>query len=168
MNKKIIIGAVVIIGMAIVLWFKKTPSKQQIPNTNSTNTQSTTGGIFMSPPDTNSDRITIQTTKGSVVMNNFYKTAEKFWPEGEGYKLKEGDRYIIYYYRKANLFSLDVSSSGRKDFETLRKIVENDFIQTLAISQEEACKLDVSIGSSRTYDPTIDGVEFPLSFCTGN
>ncbi len=168
MNKKIIIGIIVsvvvlgaIIAVAIIMKPNQNPQTQPI----STPSQQPTTPTTASPQQTQtSEYIVIQTDKGGVTVKNFYKIAVKIW-EGGQYLIKEKGDYGLYYYQQSGRFEIGISSRSKSDFYIKKSIAEQDLINTLGVTEAEACKLLVTIGSTNIGDESIDGQIFPLSFC---
>ncbi|HUZ92914.1 MAG TPA: hypothetical protein VNG29_02850 [Candidatus Paceibacterota bacterium] len=116
------------------------------------------------PPDTNGfptdPTITLGTAKGSVIVNNFYKLAVE--QEENTLVFKKTDQYLLSYDTTNSSFWIQVSGTP---FDDARKAAEADFLQTLGLSQADACKLAVSVGVPYSPGNALDGQFFPLSFC---
>ncbi len=118
--------------------------------------------IFGSLPT--GDTFSIGTSKGVVEIKNFYAHDP---PLGEGYSImvKETAGYNIIYDRADSSFWLAILKTP---FSTWRDAAEQDFLQTLGITKEDACKLYVSVGITYIPGDPLNGKMLPLSFCSGN
>lgn len=106
------------------------------------------------------DNITLTTRKGSVTTKNFLKTAEDF---GAGvYALSMTENYHINYYRPDNGFQIAILT---RPAQTGRDQAETALLEMLGITEQEACKLLVSLSVPFDVDPSLATKEFGLSFC---
>lgn len=76
------------------------------------------------------------------------------FPDREGYQ--------IFYFEDLEQFLISITASP---FEQYRLRAEIDFLESLNISQREACSLDVVITTPARDNPEYAGKEYELSFC---
>jgi hypothetical protein len=159
----IIIGVVVllfIIAGVILLILRSNPS------TGAGNT----GTLGMLPPVGTTtpynppagNTITLGTPGGSVVVNNFYNTAQSVSYDHASILIEATDTYNISYYAPDSSFNIFINAAP---FETVRAVAEVEFLKDLGISRADACKLNVKIGTSVDVDPNYAGQNLGLSFC---
>jgi len=108
-------------------------------------------------------KIPIKTSTGKVFVNDFRKNAEVA-SSGVLYFVEKNE-YNIAYNSTGNEFILTLLVN--KDIEKTRGAMENDFINSLGISREDACKLNVYLYVSAAVDNKLSG-NHGLSFCTGS
>ncbi len=106
-------------------------------------------------------QISIKTDQGTVVLDDIYQKAEEMLPAGN-LGLRKTDDYIIDYYPELRTFSIALLNP---EIEVARLKAEQDFLATLNISEEEACKLEVTVGVPNSVNPKYAGIIYPLSFC---
>lgn len=94
-------------------------------------------------------------------VNNFYNTGRKL-VDGNDVVIKENDDYELIYQNPFKLFIIYVISSP---FEKTRVKAEEDFIKSLGITKDEACKLNVRVGTPFFANPDYAKKSYPLSFC---
>lgn len=112
--------------------------------------------------------IAIATSHGMVRMKNFY-VSNPGVEDGGVIVLKETDSYAISFEpeggdpsERRGRFWIGVAAIP---FEKWRPLAENDFLATLGVTQQEACKLDASVGVIYSPNNPMDGMNFPVSFC---
>lgn len=109
-------------------------------------------------------KMRLQTQKGYVTVNNFYKTAK--YIINDGVTLYEKDDLFIGFDRKSGKFTASVSKLSVEDFNIARNEVESIFLDMLGISKDDACKLDVEVVHSQLYSGyELIEKSYPLSFC---
>lgn len=96
-----------------------------------------------------------------VEINNIYISPVKINPEKDVLLIDNKD-YQIGYLALFKKFTITIYSSN---FETTRKIAEEEFLNKLEINKEEACKLEVEVNPSNSTTDQFAGKSFPLSFC---
>lgn len=74
----------------------------------------------------------------------------------------QNDSYVALYQPKFNDFLISITSTP---FTQLRQLAEQDFLDKLQLTKDQACKLDVKITTPYFANPDIAGEIFPLSFC---
>lgn len=151
MSKKflIIVGGTigVLLIFIVVLWLENTSKQAPIPSSpNPTAVPSRT------PEKINISGVEVNNflDGGTVINNNkdtqFIKTSE----------------YQVIYLPQFNQFIITILSTP---FLTVRQTAEEEFLQKTGVTQEQACRLDVTIGTTYDVDPINAGTNFPLSFC---
>lgn len=95
-------------------------------------------------------------------VSNVYKSAKTINENGDVI-FAESDKYQeIYHPQRNNFFLISIIGSP---FEEARKEAETKFLESLEISAEEACKLNVAITTPRFANPNEAGTTYRLSFC---
>lgn len=106
--------------------------------------------------------LTIGTPRGSVTMDNFYKSAEYVDQYGQGVIVQQTSTYVIVYNIWNSSFTITIFSTP---IAAARAQAEAAFLQILGISQTDACKLTVEVGVLDNIDPSQAGQNLGLSFC---
>lgn len=110
----------------------------------------------------NSTELAIKTTTGSVSINNPTTLPGKKDISGGDVRFKETTSYSINYFPEDSGFIISISSPN---IQVARDMAEKDFIQTLDISQADACKLTVSLAVPFSVNEKAAGINYGLSFC---
>jgi len=131
------------------------PTEQPIPSPNPT-----IQVVFPTAPIINPNDSSI--TISGVQMNNFTKTSTQMNQEGDLSIANVSNSYQIVYLAHFQEFLITINGSP---FEAQRQAAEAAFLQSLGISQTDACKLPVSITTPRYANPDQAGTQYPLSFC---
>jgi hypothetical protein len=77
-------------------------------------------------------------------------------------KFAENSNYEFVYLSKYHKFLITILGSP---FMSLVKPAEEDFVKVLGITYNQACKLNVDVGTVAFANPDYAGKRFPLSFC---
>lgn len=168
MNKRIIIVGiivlVVVIATVVVLFVQR----------NSSTGGSGGGGVStgtLPPPITavtstppTGNTITLGTSNGSVVVNNFYKTAAFITQDGQTVAIAQTSTYSIAY---NVLYSSFVITILAPPLEANREAAEHVFLNALGISEQDACSLDIYEGVPASVSDQDSGRPYALSFCPG-
>jgi hypothetical protein len=164
--KKFLLILIVIIIIAVgayVIFARHSPSS--VSNITANVPPSGTGGSLpvaqVYPNAPTSSLLAIGTSQGTVEVNNFY-TSNPPVTDGGVLVIKQTSEYWFTYDPLSGSFWIAVSGTP---FSEVQQTAEQDFLATLGISEQDACKLDVSVGIP--YDPnnSLSGQSFPLSFC---
>ena len=125
-----------------------------------TNFGSTDTGIYPIPTQFES--------AGEVVPNDDYTegvlVGNPDIPSSQASQFVQNSEYVIQYTPSSDSFLIVINSSP---FNEQRAKAENEFLDTLNISRQEACTLDVSITTPQWANPNETGTIHRLSFCTG-
>jgi hypothetical protein len=105
--------------------------------------------------------LAIGTARGTVQVKNFYGPNLGIDDGGDLIVKATADYLIVYDYFDSSFW---LAITG-KPFTTWQNVAEQDFIQTLGITEADACKLDVTSGVIYSQGDPNDGQSFPLSFC---
>ena len=108
----------------------------------------------------NSNKMTINTGKEKIEVTNVYKNPVEIFKSGVEFK-KNSD-YLIDYYSPDQLFIIIITNPNISE---ARKRAEKDFLDTLSINQEQACKLNIQLGVPFNVNEVAAGINFGLSFC---
>ncbi len=150
MNKKIKFLALVIIFLftsaVLLLLLKNQPTTTPIPPL-------PTPTLVQIAPR----KITIS----GIQTNNFLSSPIETNKNGD-VLFRKTQNYQIAYFKEFNQFGIVIIAPP---FEQARSKAENEFLKTLGITQEQACKLNVTVGFSRFAPSEVAGKNFPLSFC---
>lgn len=96
-----------------------------------------------------------------VIIKNFYPLAKDTNINGDVLVVDDPSYHIVYFpFRKT--FLINILSSP---FEDARIKTEEKFLQILGITREDACRLNVEIGTPRFANEDLAGQTFRLSFC---
>ena len=96
-----------------------------------------------------------------VEVENFYNKEVNTNTRGDTLFVDKGD-YQIMYFAKEERFLISILGSP---FDKIKGVAEKEFLLILSISEEEACKLSVSITTPYFANPKKAGVDYKLSFC---
>lgn len=106
----------------------------------------------------------IQTEKGIVPINNIYKNPiEKLSKNGIAFA--NNNDYYIAYYPQDNGFLISINNP---DVVTAERKAEENFLNQLGITKDQACQLKVSITVSFGVSEKYSGSVYGLSFCPGS
>ena len=105
--------------------------------------------------------MTIDTGKEKIEISNVYKNPIEIFPNSDVAYKKTADYYFDYY-ANDQLFIITLIN---KDIKTARENAEKDFLNTLQINQEQACKLNVQLGVPFSVNENAAGINYGLSFC---
>lgn len=98
---------------------------------------------------------------GDVEVNNFYKSAQLVNDNGDA-MISRSDEFEILYMPTGAQFLISIIGSP---FEESKRLAETSFLQSLGISQNQACQLNVIVTTPRFANPDQAGQEYKLSFC---
>jgi hypothetical protein len=113
-------------------------------------------------PSENSAKMTIPTQNDEPVeTNNVYlHPAENLSNNGVGFV--SNNDYYVSFYPDDRSFTVTIQNSNLKD---TREKAETAFLQALGITQEQACRLNVSLYVPEFISAKNSGQDFGLSFC---
>ncbi len=109
------------------------------------------------------DTITLGTSGGSVTMNNFYKNAYYITQNQQNVVIQQTSTYDIVYNASDGSFTFGIFSLP---LAVVRQAAEAAFLNSLGISEQDACKLGVYEVVSGSIFNQYPGKSFPLSFCS--
>lgn len=115
------------------------------------------------PPEPTGERVTLQSSRGSVSVRNFFKNAVLKYPEYVA--VTSTPSFGIIYVRLTKDTSFRIGLSALP-LETSRAAAEKAFLEILDITKESACVLDVTVAIPDWLKPGAGGTATPLSFCT--
>lgn len=118
-------------------------------------------GDNFSVPSPTDPYIELKTKKGKVKINNIYTNPLENLSQS-GITFLENDNYSADFYPQDQGFLLVIKDS---DVQSARDMLEKDFLETLGISEEDACKLKVSLSVPYSVNKELAGGEYGLSFC---
>jgi flagellar basal body-associated protein FliL len=181
MKKKTIIILVIIVIILVIaafFLFQKNSSTsggvgEETGTLPSTSVNATTTATNTTPMTSNivfptSSALTLGTAKGNVTMNNFYKSADYIAEDRQTVEIQQQtSTYSIVYNVSDSSFIITILSMP---FETTREAAETVFLNSLGISRQDACKLNVSEGVPAFVSDSDQyiGKSFPLSFCASS
>lgn len=96
-----------------------------------------------------------------VLVNDFFRFAKEVNKSGD-VLFVDTEKYQILYFPKYNKFLFSILSSP---FVDIKKETEEDFLKTLGISQEDACRLPIEVTTPFFANPDYSGAIYTLSFC---
>lgn len=100
-------------------------------------------------------------TVGDQEINNIYNLAVTTNKYGDVVYSETPDYQQTYFYAD-QYFNITVLTSP---FTEGRKVAEEQFLRSTGITQEQACKLDVRVGTIYDVNPNEAGTDYKLSFC---
>jgi len=142
---------VLIILIALKFYFEqKSPSQTNTGNSQQTN-----------PPEINTEdnKLIIPTSQGDVKINNIYRNPVSSF---DGVSFKETSDYQLLYFPETKTFNITILNP---DIQKARDEAEKNFLETLGISEEDACKLNVNLQVFFQASEKAAGQNFGLSFC---
>lgn len=101
-------------------------------------------------------------TIDGVQVNNFYAASRSVDSEGT-LELTNDVNFSVLYYPQDESFLITITNSP---FENYRQQAESVLLTLLGVSETEACRLTVSIGTPAFANPDEAGKNYPLSFCS--
>ena len=120
-------------------------------------------------PSKDINKTTIPTSKGAVKPTDVRKLPE-ISPLGDGVYSLEGTRsdksagFSMVYYEMDNSYSIAVLN---EPIAENREAASKYFLEVLQISEADACKLKVYIGTTYDVNQELSGQNLGLSFCPG-
>jgi len=157
---KIILAVLAIIILVLAVYIYIVNSSQEKTVLPSDQNEALNQPLFPIP-DKNEENFTIKTSSGDVVIENVYKNY-LYDLSGNGVAFKDNDEYYIAYYPEDQGFIITIMNSN---IQKARDNAENDFINTLGINKEQACKLKVFLGVPISVSEKAAGENYGLSFC---
>ena len=106
--------------------------------------------------------INIATSAGVVATKNFYRDTTYFAPDQHAVVIRQAPDYDIVYDVSNGYF---VVNMFLKPLDDTRRAAEAAFLETLNISEQDACKLTVHEFATGLASRTPPYNMFPLSFC---
>lgn len=119
-----------------------------------------TGGVPSSeiPPG---ETIVLGSSRGSVTVKNFYKTAIAIIEETEVVLMKN-DMFEIDYSKTDSSFTITILKGP---VSASRANAEGQLLSILGVAHAAACRLQVSVVVPVSVDAQTGGRSYPLSFC---
>lgn len=96
-----------------------------------------------------------------IPVKNPYISPAQLDTQGDSLMVREAGFELVYL-KQFGEFLISITDSP---FEANRRLAETAFLKRLGITQEEACRLNVSITTPISINPTEAGQKYPLSFC---
>ena len=144
-----------LIGYLIyLLIFKNVAKQSKIP-------QLTPFPSFIVSPTLSQETTREKIYVGKVVVNDFYKIAQKVMPNGDVI-LSDNSDFQLVYFGKSDYFQLSINDSP---FEEVKSRSENELLRILNINKEDACSLKLRITTPFYANPDFAGKKYSLSFC---
>lgn len=165
-KKKIIIlvtTVLLIVGLlSVILFYRKSEKIPTVPTDTNQPAFPEFPIIQGTKPDVSTDKFEIKTQEGPIHVNNVYKLPPVQELSYDGIKFKNSDYYSMDYYPNQQGFIIIITNP---DIEKARQIAEDDFLNILGISKNEACQLNVSMTVFREVSDLASGRNYRLSFC---
>ena len=157
MKKYIIISVLVLLIIAsfVFFYYRNKPTASISSNKNGTNPVT-----LPESKNASGDKITINTEKGGLAINNVIKSAKSVI--GNNALVKETPDYDIVYVSESQNFVISFFGDNP---QKSRSPAEEDFLSSLGISRDQACLLKVSVGVMPVKCRNAAGINFGLSFC---
>ncbi|MDD4901686.1 MAG: hypothetical protein PHE24_00965 [Patescibacteria group bacterium] len=109
----------------------------------------------------NINKLSITTNKGTVKVNDITKNPAQTLPDSVLVYKATAD-YTLNYYAQDKLFIITIINS---DIQAARVKAEADFLATLKIGKDQACRLNVQLLVPFSVNADAAGINFGLSFC---
>jgi hypothetical protein len=132
-------------------------------NTNnfSSSVQQNTQKSTFSVPEKSADKMTIKTTQGDIATNNLYKNPVELFSDNTVFFIENTDYHISFNpHDQSFLITL-----LNPDIQTTRNRAEDDFLNALNITKNDACKLTLILGMPAFVNENLSGKNYGLSFC---
>lgn len=104
-------------------------------------------------------KILITGKEGTVEMDNFFKKAEKYWPEGRQVLIKETDKFQLIFYRNTGEFELTLKAGVQADEISN---IESSVVNILNIGKNEVCRLKFIYQTEYVGDRNLSSDTLPL------
>lgn len=163
-KKILLLSLIILLGLLILLFManilkKKTIVPATIPTPTSLPTyiKQPTSFPIASPILPSGEKVKIS----EVEMNNFFKSGRKINNNGD-VLVVDNERFQILYLAPFQQFLISILASP---FDNIKKEAETDFLHSLAINEDQACKLEVWVNTTQFTNPDYAGRDYPLSFC---
>ena len=164
MLKKLLIIIIIVALLGIGAWFYfqnlPTQNNSGITGNVASGTLPAISVVALPTSTMLADMVAIGTSKGTVVVKNFYRTG--VGRDEEYLYFESSSAYSLLYDTIDSSFV--VSISGGPLSET-RSVAEGALLSALGVNQTDACKLTVVVGVSSDVDPSLAHRALPLSFC---
>jgi hypothetical protein len=164
----IIIGFFAVIMLALGIYFYKSqPKSVSQPTANQTSATNPIPAnqivpIIPGKKPGDENTFNIETDQGEIKVNNFYKLTGAQPLSDDGVNFKNSSYYYMAYYPNQQGFLISILDM---DIEKARQIAEDDFVQALNITKDQACMLNVSLTVSPEAGEKARGGNYRLSFC---
>jgi hypothetical protein len=112
-------------------------------------------------PDRNDEKMFIETKDGNVATNNLYKSPVENLDKN-GVLFEENAGFHSSFYPQDQGFLITILDTN---IEKGRRDAEENFLQDLGITKDEACKLKVDLGVPSFVNQDAAGKNYGLSFC---
>lgn len=112
-------------------------------------------------PNIVNNQLFIQTDSGPVVTKNIYQSSLTTYPDN-GVGFAHTGYYDMSYYPKDNGFIITLLD---ENVIKANQEAEQDFLKILGITEEQACKLKVTIGVPHNVNPKFAGQVFAFDYC---
>ena len=168
MKKKIILTITILLVLSISLFAYFYNSSKNLPE-NIDSENGAPNNQFPTPepspkfslPDKDAEKMIITTNKGEIKTNNLYKNPIESLDKN-GVLFEERDNFHSSFFPQDQGFLITVLDT---DIEKGRREAEENFLQELGITKDEACKLKVDLGVPSFVNKDIAGQNYGLSFC---
>ncbi|MCX6761686.1 MAG: hypothetical protein NTY33_02475 [Candidatus Moranbacteria bacterium] len=161
-KKKLFISIAFLLVLALILifWF----SKKNTSSSSATQTTSVNGLpiIHGEKPAISINTFDITTRDGIITINNIYKLPGVILLDFDGVNFKNSQYYHMEYYPKQQGFIIAILDPA---IQKAREIAESDFLEVLNITQDQACKLNISLTVPPSVNGRASGGNYGLSFC---
>lgn len=117
------------------------------------------------PSPINKQKETSQAEKieiSGIKVNDFHKNAVSDNPSAGYTLIVQKNNYHIFYFDPDELFVISILGYP---FEEFQSQAEEEFLKTLSVSKDEACKLNVDITTPLRSNPSKAGKIYKLNFC---
>lgn len=161
----ILVPTLLVVVAAFLFFFKKPSttnvSPEKTPSSSSSNKTSFPTDTPFTIPSKDASKMTVDVEGNKIEMNNLYKNPVETFP-GNNVAFAENDQYHMLFYPKNKGFIIIILD---KNIQAGRDKAENDFLTTLGVTKEQACKLTVDLGTIYSVNPSVAGKNYGLSFC---
>lgn len=112
----------------------------------------------------NTDKITIPTNSGNVIVKNFYNNPQTYvFDKEKDALIKDHPDYQIQYLTQGNGFLISIING--KEPKNTRADAEKELLNILQITKSDACKLTMTVAVSKDISQNLAGPNYGLSWC---
>lgn len=99
-----------------------------------------------------------------VTVNNFY--ANPVETSTGMVTINRNTNLATYFYNEiGNKFTITLNEADLDEFLKKKPLAEQEFLQLIGVTEEQACNLNVEVLNGGSFDPELSGKVFSLSFC---
>lgn len=109
----------------------------------------------------NSNKMIVISGNEKIKVYNIYKKPLETYSNSD-VEFKKTPDYTFDFYAKGPTFIITILN---KNINAARETAEKDFLNTMQINKEQACKINVQLSVPFNVDENVAGPDYGLSFC---